>query len=56
MSKSNKIIVTVNGHINRKFDTVSEARAFVGQAERGGLGVVVESIAVSMRRHLPASR
>jgi hypothetical protein len=56
MSKSNKIVVTVNGHINRKFDTVREARAFVAQAERGGLGVVVESVAVSLGRRLPASR
>lgn len=56
MSTSNKIAVTINGHINRKFETVREARAFVGQAERGGLGVVVESVAVSLGRRLPALR
>lgn len=52
MSKSSNIVVTVNGHINREFASVREARAFVGQAERGGLGVVVESIAISLGRRL----
>ncbi len=56
MSKSNKIVVTVNGHINRKFDMVREARAFVDHADRGDLGVIVESVAVSLGRRLPASR
>lgn len=56
MSKSNSVVVTVNGHINRKFDTVREASAFVGKAERGGLGVVVESISVSVGRRLPGGR
>ncbi len=52
MSKSNNVVVTVNGHINREFGTVSAARSFVGRAERGGLGVVVESIAITMGRRL----
>ena len=56
MSKSSNVVVTVNGHINREFATVSEARAFVGKAERGALGVVVESIAVTLGRRLPGWR
>ena len=56
MSNSSNVVVTVNGHINRTFGTVSEARAFVERADQGDLGVVVESIAVSMGRRLPASR
>ena len=56
MSKSSNVVVTVNGHINRRFDTVSEARTFVGRVARGALGVVVESIAVSLGRRLPAAR
>lgn len=52
MSNSNNIVVTVNGHINRAFGSVSGARAFVRKAERGALGVVVESIAITLGRRL----
>jgi len=56
MSNSSNIVVTVNGHINREFGSVREARAFVSKAERGALGVVVESIAISLGRRLTGWR
>lgn len=56
MSKSSNVVVTVNGHINREFTSVHGARSFVGRVERGALGVIVESIAVSLGRRLPVSR